>query len=65
MTHGICDICEMWIHDFLRESGFNSQVPMRLNCDSKVTINITHDPVQRDRTKHNVVDRHYQGEGAN
>lgn len=32
---------------------------MRSYCDNKATINIVHDPVQHDRTKHVEVDRHF------
>ena len=33
--------------------------PMKLYCDNKSTINITHNPIQHDRTKHNEIDRHF------
>ena len=32
---------------------------MKLYCDNKSTINITHNPIQHDRTKHNEIDRHF------
>lgn len=32
--------------------------PMMLYCDNKAEINIVHNPVQYDRTKHVEIDRH-------
>ena len=32
---------------------------MKLYCDNKSTINIAHNPVQHDRTKHVEVDNHF------
>ena len=32
---------------------------MKLYCDNKLTINIAHNPIQHDRTKHFEVDRHF------
>lgn len=39
--------------------GFPVQGPMSLYCNNKITINITHDPIQHDRTKHVEIDRHF------
>ncbi|RVW28647.1 Retrovirus-related Pol polyprotein from transposon RE1 [Vitis vinifera] len=33
--------------------------PMKLYCDNKSTINIAHNPIQHDRTKHIEIDRHF------
>lgn len=33
--------------------------PMWLYCDNKATINIAHNPVQHDRTKHVEIDKHF------
>ena len=33
--------------------------PKKLYCDNKAAINIAHNPVQHDRTKHVEVDRHF------
>ena len=32
---------------------------MQLYCDNKATINIAHNPIHHDRTKHVEVDRHF------
>ena len=33
--------------------------PIKLYCDKKAAINIAHNPVHHDRTKHVEVDRHF------
>ncbi|RVW58525.1 Retrovirus-related Pol polyprotein from transposon RE1 [Vitis vinifera] len=33
--------------------------PMKLYCDNKSAINIVHNPIQHDRTKHIEIDRHF------
>lgn len=35
------------------------KMPVRLYCDNKSTINIVHNPMQHDRTKHVEVGRHF------
>lgn len=57
MTHGVCKL--LWLHIFLYELGFPITSPMRLYCDNKDAISITHNPVQHDRTKHIEVDRYF------
>ena len=32
---------------------------MKLYCDNKLAINIAHNPIQHDRTKHIEIDRHF------
>lgn len=34
------------------------KLPIKLYCDNKAAINISHNPIQHDRTKHVEVDRH-------
>ena len=34
-------------------------LPLRVYCDNKPAINISHNPVHHDRTKHVEVDRHF------
>lgn len=57
MAHGVCEL--LWLKILLQELGFECKVPMRLYCDNKAAINIAHNPVQHDRTKHIEVDRHF------
>ncbi|KAF5957541.1 hypothetical protein HYC85_004766 [Camellia sinensis] len=39
--------------------GIDQTDSMRLYCDNKAAINIAHNPVQHDRTKHVEIDRHF------
>ena len=57
MSLAICEL--MWLKGLLRELQVNLENPMRLYCDKKTTINITHNPVQHNRTKHVEIDRHF------
>ncbi|CAL2227819.1 unnamed protein product [Prunus armeniaca] len=57
MAHGVCEL--LWIKRLLVELGFKPGKPMKLHCDNKSTIDIAHNPVQHDRTKHVEVDRHF------
>ena len=43
----------------MQELKLASNHPMVLYCDNKVAINIAHNPIQPDRTKHVEVDRHF------
>jgi hypothetical protein len=43
----------------LGELGFKPNYAIQLNCDNKTAIDIAHNPVQHDRTKHVEVDRHF------
>ncbi|CAL2249943.1 unnamed protein product [Prunus armeniaca] len=57
MAHGVCEL--LWIRNLLGELGFKPKHAMQLNCDNKAAIDIAHNPVQHDRTKHVEVDRHF------
>ena len=57
MAQGVCEL--LWIRRLLTELGFKPEKPMELHCDNKSAIDIAHNPVQHDRTKHVEVDRHF------
>jgi Reverse transcriptase (RNA-dependent DNA polymerase) len=57
MVKGICEL--LWIRRVLTELGFEPIKEMKLLCDNKAAIDISHNPVQHDRTKHIEVDRHF------
>ena len=45
--------------------GFENTDSIRLYCDNGAIINIAHNPVQHDRTKHVGIDRHFSKEKLN
>jgi len=57
MAKGLCEL--LWLKRLLTELGFAPDCEMNLYCDNKAAIDISHNPVQRDRTKHVEVDRHF------
>lgn len=57
MSKGLCEL--LWLRRLLTEIGFPPNVEMNLFCDNKAAIDIAHNPVQHDRTKHVEVDRHF------
>ena len=57
MAQGICEL--LWIKIILGDLGVQWEGSMKLYCDNKSAINIAHNPVQHDRTKHVEVDRHF------
>ncbi|XP_058180972.1 uncharacterized mitochondrial protein AtMg00810-like [Rhododendron vialii] len=57
MAHGVCEL--LWLQTVLRDLGITDNGPMKLYCDNKAAINIAHNPVQYDRTKHREIDRHF------
>ena len=57
MTKGLCEL--LWLKRLLAEIGFAPKSEMNLFCDHKVAIDISHNPVQHDRTKHVEVDQRF------
>ncbi|KAL3520397.1 hypothetical protein ACH5RR_018546 [Cinchona calisaya] len=57
MAHGVCEM--LWLKRILEELRTPMAMPMRLYCDNKAAISITHNLVQHDRTKHVEIDRYF------
>lgn len=49
----------MWVKKLLRDLGFLVHKPLILYYGSKLTIIITHNPVQHDMTKHVEINLHF------
>ncbi|KAK2971692.1 hypothetical protein RJ640_007730 [Escallonia rubra] len=54
MAQGICEL--LWLKIILKDLKIKLETPMKLYCDNKSAINIAHNPIQHDRTKHVEVD---------
>ena len=50
MAKGLCEL--IWLRQLLTEVGFAPSFAMNLLCDNKAAIDIAHNLVQHDRTKH-------------
>ena len=50
LAHGVCE--GVWLRRLLRELKTSSNYLMKLYCDIKSTVSISHNPVHLDRTKH-------------
>ena len=57
MAKGMCEL--LWLKRLMADIGFSPIFEMNLFCDNKAAIDISHNPVQHDRTKHVEVDRHF------
>ena len=57
MAAGVCEL--LWVKIILEDLKIQWTGPMKLYCDNKSAINIAHNPVQHDRTKHIEIDRHF------
>ena len=57
MAHGICEL--LWLKIILQDLKIKWKGPMKLYYDNKSAINIVHNPVQHDRTKHIEIDMHF------
>ncbi|CAA6659703.1 unnamed protein product [Spirodela intermedia] len=49
----------LWVKNSLDELQVPLFSPMKIYCDNKSAINLVHNPVQHDRTKHVEIDRHF------
>lgn len=57
IAHGVCEV--LWLKILLGELKITAKLPLKIYCDNKAAINISHNPVHHDRTKHVDVDRHF------
>ena len=57
MVKGLCEL--LWLKKLLVEIGFAPSSEMNLFCDNKAAIDISHNLVQHDCTKHVEVDRNF------
>ena len=60
IAHGICEL--LWLKRLLEELGVTRIMPIKMYYDNKATINISHNPVHHDQTKHVEVDCHFMKE---
>ena len=49
----------LWLQKLLEELHIIVELSIKLYCDNKAAICISHNPVQHDKTKHIEVDRHF------
>ncbi|KAL6333850.1 hypothetical protein AAG906_031148 [Vitis piasezkii] len=57
MAKGLCEL--LWLRRLLTEIDFGPSSETNLFCDNKAAIDISHNPIQHDRTKHVEVDSHF------
>ena len=57
MAQWICEL--IWIKIILTNLGITLKGPMRLYCDNQAAINISHNPIHHDLTKHVEIDWHF------
>ena len=54
MTKGLCEL--LWLKMLLTKIGFSPTLEISFFRDNKAAINISHNPIQHDKTKHMEVD---------
>jgi len=57
MAQGVCEL--LWMKVILDDLKVKYKAPIGLTCDNKSAINIAHNLVQHDRTKHVEIDQHF------
>ena len=57
MAAGACEL--LWVKIILEGLKVQWSKPIKLYCDNKSTISITHNLVQHDQTKHIEIDKHF------
>ncbi|RVW50362.1 Retrovirus-related Pol polyprotein from transposon RE1 [Vitis vinifera] len=57
IAQGLCEL--LWLKIILDDLRIKWDSSMKLYCDNKSAINIAHNPIQHNRTKHIEIDRHF------
>ena len=57
MAQGVCEL--LWLRSLLKSLGFKQEWSMSLHCDNTTAVEIAHNLVQHDRTKHVEIERHF------
>ncbi|RVW31461.1 Retrovirus-related Pol polyprotein from transposon RE1 [Vitis vinifera] len=57
IAQGLCEL--LWLKIILDDLRIKWDGSMKLYCDNKSAINIAHNPIQHDRTKHIEIDKHF------
>ena len=57
IAQGLCEL--LWLKIILDDLRIKWDDPIKLYCDNKSAIDIVHNPIQHDRTKHIEVNRHF------
>ncbi|RVW99728.1 Retrovirus-related Pol polyprotein from transposon RE1 [Vitis vinifera] len=57
VAQGMCE--GLWLQKLLEELRITIELPIKLYCDNKAVISISHNLVQHDKTKHIEVDKHF------
>ena len=57
VSYGIQEVT--WVRKILKDLLIRQEGPIIMHCDSKPAIDIAHNPVLHDRTKHIEIDKHY------
>jgi hypothetical protein len=57
MSKGLCEL--LWLRKLMTKLRYEPKEEMELFCDNKAAIDISHNPMQHDNTKHVEVDRHF------
>ena len=57
ISKGLYEI--LWLRNLLSEVGYHPESEMNLYCDNRAAIQIAHNPVQYDRTKHVEIHWHF------
>ena len=57
IAQGMCE--GLWLQKLLEELHITVELLIKLYCDNKAAISISHNPIQHNKTRHIEVDRHF------